>query len=128
MPGLKALSIRKRLKNEVDFMHTKFSSFRPPHRERFSSKRCFSFNRDPLWEYVCSEVVNIMGPIALQIRRAQLGTFSSRDKTVNLYCQTEEIAQFIQCYDFIILGSLQHYFPALKKLRVSRELSHEENI
>lgn len=102
-------------------MHTKFSSFRPPTRERFSPTHGFPLGEDPLWKQVCAEVVSIMGPVALQIRQAQLGGLSSRDKTVDLYCQSEDIAQFIQRYDFLILGSLQHYFPALKELRVSRE-------
>jgi hypothetical protein len=103
-------------------MHTKFSSFRPPTREGFSSTHCFSLGEDPLWKQVCAEVLSIMGPFALQIRQVHLGALSSRDKTVDLYCQSEDIAQFIQRYDFLILGSLQHYFPALKKLRIRSEV------
>jgi len=65
----------------------------------------------------------IMGPPSvLKIWNSALGSLSFQDKMIDLYCQTEDVAQFIQCYDFIILGSLQHYFPALKELRVHSNL------
>jgi len=73
---------------------------------------------DPLWKHVCADAVNLMGPMALAISQVQLGEVSSKDKTVDIYCQTEEISHFLLKYHFIILGSLQKYFPNLKEITV----------
>lgn len=91
---------------------------------RSQAKRRNSLIEDPLWDHVCTEVIDIMGPIALQIRHVHLGELSSQDKIVDLYCQSEDIAQFLERYDFLILGSLQHYFPALKELRICSADDH----
>jgi len=86
-----------------------------------SAKEHTLLMEDPLWKEVCTETVRMMGPLAQHIEQARLGSFSPQDKTIELYCQTDEVAQFIQQYTFIILGSLRRYFPALKELRVSIE-------
>jgi len=90
----------------------------------FKFEQSMRLIEDPLWDRVCAEMVSIMGPAALQIRNVQLGVLSSHDKIVDLYCQTEEIAQFIGRYDFLLLGSLQQYFPALKELRINNTDEH----
>lgn len=78
--------------------------------------------KDPLWKHICTGVLNMMGPHAfLKMRNSQLGDFSSTDKMINIYCQSKEMAEFTQEYDFVILGSLQQYFPTCKKLRVIRK-------
>ncbi len=88
------------------------------------AKRCISLIEDPLWKHVCTEVMNIMGPASvIKIWNSTLGALSSHDKLLDLYCQTEESAQYVQQYAFVILGSLQQYFPALKELTVRIELS-----
>lgn len=80
---------------------------------------CLSLIEDPLWKSICTEMTNMMGPSAvLKMWDSRLGSFSHQQKTMNLYCQTEEIAQFIQQYSFVILGSLQQYFPMMKDLKV----------
>jgi hypothetical protein len=87
------------------------------------AKRCISLIEDPLWKHICNEVMHIMGPLSvLKIWNSKLGALSSQDKIIDLYCQTEESAQFVQQYAFIILGSLKYYFPVLKKLRIRSEL------
>ena len=83
------------------------------------AKHCVSLIEDPLWKSVCTEMVNMMGPLAvLKIWNSSLGTFSHQQKTINLYCQTEKIAQFIHQYSFVVLGSLQRYFPMMKDLQI----------
>ena len=85
----------------------------------FHAKHCLSLIEDPLWKSVCIEIANMMGPFAvLKTWDSKLGSFSHQHKTMDLYCQTEEIAQFIRPYSFVILGSLQRYFPMMKDLRV----------
>jgi len=74
---------------------------------------------DPLWKYVYTDALQIIGASAQKIKGSRLGQFSTQDKTIYLYCQTEEVAQFIQQYDFILLGSLQRFFPALRELKVA---------
>ncbi len=76
--------------------------------------------KDPLWKYVCTEVASMMGPrYVLKIWSSELGTFSSQEKRVNLSCQTEEEAYFLEKYSFVIISILQQYFPALKELHVT---------
>ena len=99
-------------------MHSKFYFFRPSSKAPFQFKHYFSLIKDPLWKRVCADAVNLMGPMALQISQVQLGAFSSKDQVADLYCETEEMSHFLQKYNFIILGSLQKYFPNLKELKV----------
>ena len=67
----------------------------------------------------------MMGPFAvLKMWDSKLGSFSHHHKTMNLYCQTEETSQFIRPYSFVILGSLQRYFPMLKDLKVKSGLPY----
>jgi hypothetical protein len=74
---------------------------------------------DPLWKEICTDLLNMMGPASvLKVWRSKLGEFSSQDKGLDFICETEEASVFVQQYDFVILGSLQRYFPALKQLRV----------
>jgi hypothetical protein len=89
------------------------------------AKQCLSLIEDPLWKSVCIEIANMMGPFAvLKMWDSKLGSFSHHHKTMNLYCQTEEISQFIRPYSFVILGSLQRYFPMLKDLKVKSGLPY----
>ncbi|MBY0500744.1 MAG: hypothetical protein K2P93_01920 [Alphaproteobacteria bacterium] len=73
---------------------------------------------DPLWKKICSEVEKLMGSSSIQeIWDSELGSFCSEDKSIELCCPTEEAAQFINQYSFLILGSLQRYFPAIRALK-----------
>ncbi|MBY0292652.1 MAG: hypothetical protein K2W92_05120 [Alphaproteobacteria bacterium] len=82
-------------------------------------KNCLSLIKDPLWKSVCIEMTDMMGPSAvLKMWNSRLGSFSHHHKTMDLYCQTEEIAQFIRQYSFVILGSLQRYFPMIKEVKI----------
>ena len=75
---------------------------------------------DPLWELVCTKTFHLMGSAARPIRNCQPGTISHQNEFIDLNCQTEEAIQFGQQFDFIILGILKQYFPALKEVRVKR--------
>lgn len=78
-----------------------------------------SLIEDPLWKRVCSEVAKMMGPLSiLKLWESQLGTFSSQNKAIDIQCKTKDEAQFVQKYAFVILGSLQPYFPTVKNLKV----------
>ena len=78
-----------------------------------------SLIEDPLWKSICTEMADMMGPSAvLKMCGSRLGSFSHHHKTMELYCQTEEIAQFTRQYSFVILGSLQRYFPMMKNLQI----------
>ena len=82
-------------------------------------KNCLSLIEDPLWKSICAELASLAGPFFVQkIWDSKLGSFSHRHKTMNLYCQTEDTAQFINQYSFLILGSLQRYFPMIKDLKI----------
>lgn len=80
-------------------------------------KNHLSTIEDPLWKHICQDVLEMMGPVStLIIWESKLGQFSPEDKILPITCENEETAFFIQQYDFVILSSIQKYFPALKKL------------
>jgi hypothetical protein len=82
-------------------------------------KSCLSCIQDPLWKSVCTEMLDIMGPSSVyKIWNSKLGAYCAGDKIMEFYCPTLEAGQFINQYSFLILGSLQRYFPTLKHLRV----------
>lgn len=101
----------KFFKNKTD----KFS-FEDSHSQ---AKSYLSRIQDPLWKSVCTEMVDIMGPSSVQkIWNSKLGSYCTRGKAMEFCCPTDETAQFVNQYSFLILGSLQRYFPTLKHLRV----------
>jgi hypothetical protein len=84
------------------------------------AKLLLSHIKDPLWKKICFEVGKMMGTFAVQkIWNSKLGSFCPEDNVVDLCCPSEETAQFINQYSFLILGSLQHYFPAIKTLKTN---------
>ena len=86
---------------------------------QFLASHYISLIEDPLWKRVCSEVARIMGPFSiLKLWGSQLGTFSAQSQAIDIQCKTKDEAQFVQQYAFIILGSLQCYFPTVKNLKV----------
>ncbi len=88
------------------------------------AQQCLSLIEDPLWKHVCSQIIDIIGPVwVLKIYDSQLGPLSPQDKNVNLYCQTEKTAQFLEQCECIILGSLQQYFPLLKEIKIRKIVS-----
>jgi len=83
------------------------------------AKSCLSHIQDPLWKSVCTEMLDIMGPSSVyKIWNSKLGSYCTEGKTMEFCCPTVEVAQFMNQYSFLILGSLQRYFPTLKHLRV----------
>lgn len=112
----------------IPFSKENFSPIRPqqtvqnPHmlsdKDHIKAATCLSSTDDPLWKHVCYDVIRMMGAASfLKIWNSTLGEVSSQDQSMEIHCPTEETAQFIQQYDFVILGSLQPYLPALKQLR-----------
>jgi hypothetical protein len=80
---------------------------------------CLSLIKDPLWQHVCKDIINLMGPhCVLKIWDSRLGSFSASNQDIDIQCNTEDVAHFVQQYAFVILGSLQRYFPAIKDLQV----------
>ena len=98
-------------------MHTNLHPFRPQDKNEFQSENDL-LHVDPFWELVCTEVIHFMGPAAQHIRHCKPEKISPKDKVVDLNCDTQEAALFVQQFDFIILGTLKPYFPALKRVRV----------
>ena len=87
--------------------------------EHIKATNCLSTIEDPLWKLVCRDVINMMGPASfLKIWGSKLGEACFQNQSMDIHCQTKEVAQFIQQYDFVILESLHPYFPALKQLRI----------
>jgi hypothetical protein len=86
------------------------------------AERYISLIKDPLWKRICVEFLAMMGPSSLlKIWKMTLAPLSPQCTIVSLNCQTKEEAEFIQKYSFVILGSLQAYFPAVKSLAVRSE-------
>lgn len=74
---------------------------------------------DPLWQRICADVIHMMGPLSAQkVTKCRLGEISGMDKVAEIYCQTDEVANFLEHYAFVVVGSLKKYFPALKEIRV----------
>ena len=79
---------------------------------------------DPLWKKVCRHVEDMMGPLSVvKIWECKLGSFSSERQNIEINCKTEETAQFLTRYAFVILGGLKQYFPQIKKIKVNCERS-----
>lgn len=87
--------------------------------EKVDAGAQLSLIKDPLWRRMCDEIMNIMGPIAVQLFQAELGV--PQDKTMDIYCRTEELAHFVHTYKFIVLATLQRYFPSLKVLNIQAQ-------
>ena len=84
-------------------------------------KYYLSLINDPLWKKVCRHVEDMMGPLSVvKIWECKLGSFSPEEHYIEIDCKTEEAAQFLKKYAFVILGGLKQYFPALKELKVSQ--------
>ena len=76
---------------------------------------------DPLWRKICYHIEGMMGSLSVsKIWKCKLGSFPFEENNIEVYCQTEETAQFLQEYAFVILGELKQYFPTLKELKVSQ--------
>ncbi len=87
----------------------------------------FSLIKDPFWKSVCLEMTDLMGPSSVQkIWNSTLGSYCSEADAMNLCCPTDETAQFVNQYSFLILGSLQRYFPAIKTLKTKVEYASLE--
>lgn len=86
------------------------------------AEQCISLIEDPLWRRICVEFLAMVGPSSLlKIWKMKLAPLSAQYKIAYLNCQTKEEAEFIQTYSFVVLGSLQTYFPAVKRLVVRSE-------
>jgi hypothetical protein len=86
---------------------------------RSQVKYYLSLIDDPLWKKVCRHVESMMGPLcAIKIWECKLGSFSPEEENIEIDCKTEEAAQFLRKYAFVVLGGLKQYFPALKKLKI----------
>ena len=83
---------------------------------RAEDPRRVAIPRDPLWNNICGEVIHLMGPAARALYQCILESVSADDREINLYCQTDQLARFVQKYDFLILAALNKYFPFLKKI------------
>ena len=85
----------------------------------YKAKQFISHIEDPLWKKVCTELINMMGPVSvLKVWNSTLGPLSPENKSIELACKAKEAAHFIQQYDFVILSILRRYFPTLNELRV----------
>ena len=85
-----------------------------------------SLIKDPLWKSVCTEMIETMGSSSVQkIWNSTLGSYCSEADAMDLCCPTDETAQFVNQYSFLILGSLQRYFPAIKTLKTKVECAQE---
>ncbi|MBY0272317.1 MAG: hypothetical protein K2X02_02715 [Alphaproteobacteria bacterium] len=88
-------------------------------------KQLLSHIEDPLWKSVCTEVTDLMGSSPIQkMWDSKLGSYCSEADAMDLCCPTDETAQFINQYSFLILGSLQRYFPAIKTLKTKVEYAN----
>ncbi|MBX9621581.1 MAG: hypothetical protein K2X28_06105 [Alphaproteobacteria bacterium] len=86
------------------------------------AEQSLSLIEDPLWKSICNEMTDLMGsPPVEKVLDSKLGTFCSEGKSIDLCCPTDEAAQFVDQYSFLILGSLQRYFPAVKTLKTKVE-------
>lgn len=81
-----------------------------------------SLIEDPLWKQVCTDLVKMLGSFpTARIEDCKLEDLSGQDKVANICCSSEDTAQFLEEYVFVILESLRQYFPALKELRINNE-------
>ena len=69
---------------------------------------------DPLWQKICRELLEILGPLAFSdLWKIQLVAISSDGKKVFLSCSSEETAKVIENYHFVLIDVLKKFYPAL---------------
>ena len=69
---------------------------------------------DPLWQKICLELLNILGPIAFgDLWEINLTSVSSDGKKVYLSCPSETTARRVETYHFVIIDVLRKFYPAL---------------
>lgn len=86
------------------------------------ARRSILLIEDPLWRDICTDLMKTIGsPLVLKIWESQLEDFSAQSQQISLKCKTEDTAQFARQYAFVILGSLQRYFPSVKALEINVE-------
>ncbi|MBX9620795.1 MAG: hypothetical protein K2X28_02005 [Alphaproteobacteria bacterium] len=69
---------------------------------------------DPLWQKICLELLNILGPIAFgDLWKINLTSVSSDGKKVYLSCASEITAKRVETYHFVIIDVLRKFYPAL---------------
>ncbi|MBX9785825.1 MAG: hypothetical protein K2Y08_00660 [Alphaproteobacteria bacterium] len=69
---------------------------------------------DPLWQKICLELLNILGPIAFgDLWKINLISVSSDGKKVYLSCPSEITANRVETYHFVIIDVLRKFYPAL---------------
>jgi len=111
-PAFKSFHFHTTIKKQIPFQSAQKGEDTDSQAQHY-----ISLIEDPLWKYVCKEVVHIMGPTsALKLWDIRLGDLSPHDQEAHLYCSTEEIVQFVQQYAFIFMGALHNYFPNIRNL------------
>lgn len=69
---------------------------------------------DPLWQKICLELLNILGPIAFgDLWKINLTSVSSDGKKAYLTCTSEIAAKRVETYHFVIIDVLKKFYPAL---------------
>lgn len=105
------------------FLNKAFNNTQKDQRNTYlKATECVARIADPLWKKVCNDLIYNMGPaFVFKIYESSLGDIASQDNVLYVTCNNKDAADFIQQYDFVILDSLQPYFPALKSLRAQIE-------
>jgi hypothetical protein len=109
------------------FVHKEFNNPKKNQNTYLKATECVARIADPLWKKVCNDLIYNMGPaFVFKIHESSLGNISPQDHVLYVTCTNKNAADFIEQYDFVILDSLQPYFPALRQVRaeIAEELMH----
>lgn len=101
------------------FVNKEFNNPQKNQRNAYmKATECVSRIADPLWKKVCNDLIYNMGPaFVFKICNSTLGEISPQDSMLLVTCTNQSAVDFLHQYDFVILDSLQPYFPALKSVK-----------
>lgn len=88
----------------------------------YLAQKCLHQIDDPLWKYVCNELLSMMGPSSVvKLWDCKLNFSCPGEKGISISCSDPDSADFIEKYDFVILNVLKKYFSSVNKVNVEIE-------
>lgn len=113
-------SIRFKKCSNERFKHERFILNKSPlsevalHNFKTEAETGISQIQDPLWRRVCSDVLRTLGPVAFKnLWKTNLVSVSPRERRACITCPSQDIAEAVENYHFVIMGALKKFYPFL---------------
>ncbi len=99
-----------------------FSKSSPTECSDLLAKKCIYQIDDPLWKYVCTELMSMMGAdVVMKLWDCKLNFSFPSSQGISISCYDQEAASLVQKFDFVIINVLKKYFSTLNTVSVEME-------